>query len=117
MPLIEHNAPDFFYKAFWKRDDVAQHQWNQEQIIDWRQNELVINNQPTFKRYRIKVEAHNRRGQANSAAEEVIGYSGEDGNFFNKLYCGLMYDQYASFSNLNKHVLHFVDCGILIKHD
>lgn len=80
MPLIEHNAPEFFYKVYWKRDDGSEMKWNQEKISDWRQSELVINNQPTFRRYRIKVEAHNRRGQAKVAAEEVIGYSGEDGN-------------------------------------
>lgn len=78
MPLIEHNAPNFFYKVFWKRDDIPQDLWKHEIINDWRQNEKVINNQPTFKRYRIKVEAHNRRGQAKVPAEEVIGYSGED---------------------------------------
>ncbi|GFQ74968.1 neuroglian [Trichonephila clavata] len=77
MPLIEHNAPEFFYKVFWKQDDDPQATWKSEKITDWRQNQLVIDYQPTFKRYRIKVEAHNRRGQA-PVPPEVIGYSGED---------------------------------------
>ncbi|GFY07482.1 neuroglian [Trichonephila clavipes] len=77
MPLIEHNAPEFFYKLFWKRDDDPQATWKSEKITDWRQNQLVVDYQPTFKRYRIKVEAHNRRGQA-PVPPEVIGYSGED---------------------------------------
>lgn len=78
MPLIEHNAPEFFYKVFWKRDDDPQAPWQYEKITDWRQNRKVVDYQPTFKRYRIKVEAHNRRGQA-PVPPEVIGYSGEDG--------------------------------------
>ena len=28
-------------------------------------------------RYKLKVVAHNQRGEANIAAQEVIGYSGE----------------------------------------
>ncbi|UYV67462.1 CHL1 [Cordylochernes scorpioides] len=80
MPLIEQNGPGFFYKVFWKRDDIPNSNWVQPEvtITDWRQNELVIDNQPTFKPYRIKVEAHNIKGQANVQATEVVGYSGED---------------------------------------
>merc|ERR1719507_1708418 len=38
---------------------------------------MLIRNQPTYTRYRIKVIAHNQKGEANVAAEEIIGYSGE----------------------------------------
>ncbi|UYV67407.1 CHL1 [Cordylochernes scorpioides] len=80
MPLIEQNGPGFFYKVFWKREDIPNSHWVKPEAIitDWRQNELVIDNQPTFKPYRIKVEAHNRKGQANVQATEVVGHSGED---------------------------------------
>ncbi|KAG8193026.1 hypothetical protein JTE90_028143 [Oedothorax gibbosus] len=77
MPLIEHNGPEFFYKVFWKRFDDSQARWQYEKITDWRQNQIVVENQPTFRKYRIKVEAHNRQGQA-PEPPEVIGYSGED---------------------------------------
>ncbi len=47
-------------------------------MADWRLKEVLIPNQPTYQRYRIKVVAHNEKGEANVAAEEVVGYSGED---------------------------------------
>uniref|UniRef100_A0A1W7RA45 Neuronal cell adhesion molecule n=1 Tax=Hadrurus spadix TaxID=141984 RepID=A0A1W7RA45_9SCOR len=78
MPLIDHNAPGFFYKVFWRREDVSQARWQTEKITDWTKHQLLIENQPTFVRYRIRVEAHNQEGQANVAATEIIGYSGED---------------------------------------
>ncbi|KAH7974594.1 hypothetical protein HPB49_017198 [Dermacentor silvarum] len=78
MSPIEHNAPGFFYKVLWKRDDIPGSAWNEHIIEDWKQNRLVVPDQPSFKPYRIKVEAHNRLGQANTAPREVIGYSGEN---------------------------------------
>ncbi|XP_023242973.1 neuroglian-like [Centruroides sculpturatus] len=78
MPPIDHNAPEFFYKVFWKRDDDLEGNWEFVKITDWKQNRHIVYNQPTFKRYRIKVEAHNYIGQANDVATEVIGFSGED---------------------------------------
>ncbi|RWS06138.1 neuronal cell adhesion molecule-like protein [Dinothrombium tinctorium] len=77
MPQIEHNAPGFFYKVYWKRDDIPNSKYESKIITDWRKNKLVIENQPTFKPYRIKVEAHNKKGQAHTVATEVIGFSGE----------------------------------------
>jgi len=78
MPLIEQNAPGFFYKIFWKRNDIPGAKWQTRVIDDWQRNRLVIEGQETFKPYRIKVEAHNRRGQAHMVATEVLGFSGED---------------------------------------
>lgn len=79
MPPIEQNAPGFFYKVFWKRNDMENSQFQTRTISEWQKNEYVVENQETFKPYRIKVEAHNRKGQAHTQAAEVIGYSGEDG--------------------------------------
>lgn len=76
MPEIEHNAPGFQYRVYWKRDIASE--WQQEDIYDWRRNELVIDEQPTFQKYRIKVVAINQQGEANVAPKEIIGYSGED---------------------------------------
>ncbi len=77
MPEIEHNAPKFQYRVYWKLDKEGE-RWKIEDIADWRIKEMVIINQPTYQPYRIKVIAHNAKGEANVAAEEVIGYSGED---------------------------------------
>ncbi|KAH9364492.1 hypothetical protein HPB48_000484 [Haemaphysalis longicornis] len=80
MSPFEHNAPGFFYKVLWKRDDIPGVMWDSRNIEDWRQDHYVVDDQPTFKRYRIKVEAHNRRGQANTAAREsrrLLGRSAE----------------------------------------
>ncbi|KAL3196650.1 hypothetical protein MRX96_053951 [Rhipicephalus microplus] len=64
--------------VLWKRDDIPDATWSSRIIEDWKLNRHVEYGQPTFKPYRIKVEAHNRRGQAHTAATEVIGYSGEN---------------------------------------
>jgi hypothetical protein len=77
MPQIEHNAPKFKYRIYWKLDKPGE-RWKIEDIADWRLKELVIPNQPTYQRYKIKVVAHNEKGEANVAAEEVTTSS----NFF-----------------------------------
>ncbi|XP_065366259.1 neuroglian isoform X2 [Calliphora vicina] len=77
MPELEHNAPNFQYRVSWKRDIPAA-SWENDDIYDWKKSSVVITDQPTFVRYIIKVVAINERGEANVAAEEIIGYSGED---------------------------------------
>lgn len=77
MPEIEHNAPGFHYRVSWKRDIPAA-AWESRDIHDWRQDNIVIKDQPTFVKYHIKVVAMNQKGKSNIAAEELIGYSGED---------------------------------------
>lgn len=78
MPEIDHNGPGFKYRVYWKRDDVVGSSWNTADVVDWQQDHYVVEGQPTFKPYQIKVEAHNELGQANVAIPTVIGYSGED---------------------------------------
>ena len=75
MPQIEHNAPKFKYRVYWRMENDDQ--WKIEDIADWRQKELYIDKQPKFTKYRIKVIAQNQKGEANVAAQEIIGYSGE----------------------------------------
>ncbi|XP_017782809.1 PREDICTED: neuroglian isoform X2 [Nicrophorus vespilloides] len=77
MPEIEHNAPKFQYKVFWRRD-IPGTDYVVNDILDWRQDKLVINEQPSFQRYKIKVVAMNELGEADVSPEEVIGYSGEN---------------------------------------
>lgn len=77
MPEIEHNAPRFQYRISYKRN-IPGEEYQIVDIPDWTQNRYVVNNQPTFQKYRIKVVAMNEMGRSNVAAKEVIGYSGED---------------------------------------
>ncbi|XP_060537044.1 neuroglian isoform X2 [Cylas formicarius] len=76
MPQIEHNAPGFRYRVSWKRENTGQ-QYAAIEINDWRIGKYVVSGQPSFKQYRIKVEALNDEGVANVAPQEVIGFSGE----------------------------------------
>lgn len=78
MQQIEHNAPKFMYRVYYK-SDIPGEQWTIQDINDWRKNSLQVDNLPTYQRYKIKVIAINERGECNDTAKEVIGYSGEDG--------------------------------------
>lgn len=53
MPEIEHNAPGFQYRVYWKRD-IPGEQWNTQDIFDWEKQELIIPDQPTYQRYNIR---------------------------------------------------------------
>ncbi|XP_025407502.1 neuroglian-like [Sipha flava] len=77
MPKIEHNGPGLKYRVYWKQDIPGQ-AWNSEEITDYTVDKLVINNQPTYQRYKVKVVASNEKGESNVPHKEVIGYSGED---------------------------------------
>lgn len=77
MPEIDHNAPQFHYRVSWKRD-AAGADWQKQDIYDWKTGEYVISDQPTFKRYKIRVQAVNEKGESSVAVKEVEGYSGED---------------------------------------
>lgn len=81
MPEIEHNAPRFMYRVYWRRD-IPGEQWVSNDILNWEENKLIVPDQPTFQQYRIKVVAMNEKGEANVAPKEVTGYSGEDGESY-----------------------------------
>lgn len=78
MPKIVHNAPGLRYRVYWKQDMPGK-VWNLNETIDYTKNELVFLNQPTYKRYKVKVVAFNEKGESSGIQNEVIGYSGEDG--------------------------------------
>lgn len=75
MPEIDHNAPKFKYVVQWKPDDNSS-PWQLENINDWRTGQLVIENQPTYRPYRIRVRAVNEVGESNVSANDITGYSG-----------------------------------------
>lgn len=89
MAEIEHNAPRFQYRVYFKRD-IQGVEYEYRDISDWRQSEVTIPDQPTYERYLIKVVAMNELGVADVAPQEVIGYSGEDGKYLLHLF--LIYD-------------------------
>jgi len=80
MPEIDHNAPKFKYVVQYKPDDNSS-PWNLENVGDWRTGQLVIENQPTYRPYKIRVRAVNEIGEANVSANDVTGYSGMAGQF------------------------------------
>ncbi|XP_046622366.1 neuroglian isoform X1 [Neodiprion virginianus] len=77
MAQIEHNAPKFMYRVFYKRD-ITGEEWTTEDVLDWKVHRLQVDNQPTYQRYKIKVVAINEKGECRQQPTEVIGYSGED---------------------------------------
>ncbi|KAK0095060.1 hypothetical protein PV326_009321 [Microctonus aethiopoides] len=77
MPQIEHNAPKFMYRVYY-RQDIPGKSWERKDIHDWRMNRLQVDNQPTYQRYQIKVVAINEKGESQAVPETVYGYSGED---------------------------------------
>lgn len=81
MPEIDHNAPQFHYRVSYKRD-IPSAEYIHEDIYDWQQTQLVIPNQQTFQKYKIKVQALNEKGESNVTPKEVEGYSGEDSKFY-----------------------------------
>ena len=49
-------------RIYWKLDKEGE-DWHIEDIADWRIKEIMIKNQPTYQPYRIKVVAHNKKGE------------------------------------------------------
>lgn len=77
MSLNEHNGPGFYYRVHWKQIDLDDEECNIENVTDWTQDHLIVEDQPTFVAFRAKVEAANEIGFANASATEIHGYSGE----------------------------------------
>ena len=53
MPQIEHNAPKFKYRIYYKLDNPNS-TWNIENIADWKQKELLIPNTDTYTRLNLE---------------------------------------------------------------
>lgn len=76
MPPSEHNGPGFYYRVHWKRQ-ASNGDWNIQNIANWTQDHLLVENQVTYVEYRIKIDAANEIGVSNHTASELFGYSGE----------------------------------------
>jgi len=78
MAAADHNGDKFHYIVRYRLSSSLV--GDVRKIDRWRQNELVVANQPTFAEYEISVEAVNVLGSAPAnLLETIIGYSGEDG--------------------------------------
>ncbi|KFB42062.1 AGAP000720-PA-like protein [Anopheles sinensis] len=77
MAQVDHNAPGFHYRVYWRRD-IPGASWTSADVNDWRQSSYTVEGLPTFTRYHIKVVALNERGESNSGPWEKFVYSGED---------------------------------------
>lgn len=80
MPKIKHNAPGFGYRVFWKLDRPGQ-DWNSQEITDHADSKLIVRDQPTYQRYKVKVVAFNEIGESKAAQKTISGYSGEGGEY------------------------------------
>ena len=76
MLINEHNGPGFHYEVGykWRGQDDAKEVVHKEH--DWKQSELIVEGQETFKEYEIFVRAINEVGPAHTV-EKKIGYSGQ----------------------------------------
>lgn len=79
MLRTEHNGEGFRYVISYKRDDVSGAQEIIHEEHDWRQSELRIPHQETYKPYVIYVQAVNNVGSAPGEPDKKLGFSGEDG--------------------------------------
>ena len=78
MLRTEHNGEGFHYLVSYKRHDNKSREVHKK-VDDWRQSELVVDGQETYKDYEISVQAVNNIGAAPNAPDRKLGYSGEDG--------------------------------------
>jgi hypothetical protein len=73
---------------FYKLDEPDE-EFNLIDVDDWKQNSYTITGQQTFRRYLIKVEAHNELGESNEQPRVITGFSGEDSEYINKFLLAL----------------------------
>lgn len=79
MLRTEHNGEGFHYVISYKRNDIPNAQEIRHKEYDWRQSELRVPRQETYKPYVISVQAVNNVGSAPGEPEKKLGFSGEDG--------------------------------------
>lgn len=76
METSDHNGENFRYVVGYKQKGEQETQIRE--ILDWRANEVVIPDQPTFTEYEIFVKSVNIKGEAPaSTLRRRIGYSGQ----------------------------------------
>ena len=82
MPAIEWNGPEFRYILEYYRSDVTTPTRYTATITKPEEYHYVVPNTvnvPTYTPWKIQVKARNAVGDAIEPPQEVIGYSGEDG--------------------------------------
>lgn len=86
MKPSEHNGEDFYYKVKYspaseQTEDGYSEKETTVNVSDWRQKEIAIANQGTYKRFKISVLAANKEGMAPDKSTTIIfGHSTEGGN-------------------------------------
>jgi hypothetical protein len=73
----EHHAEGFHYVVSYRRTDRPASTTRVQEVWDWRQSELVVGDQETYREYEVSVLAKNSLGDAPKATK-TIGFSGED---------------------------------------
>ncbi len=86
MPAIEWNGPEFRYLLEYYRADEQNNNPSRYTTTVMKPEEYhyVVPNTvyvPTYTPWVIRVKARNAVGDAIEPVQEVIGYSGEDGEF------------------------------------
>jgi len=87
MSRVRHNGADFHYVVEYKQLLENSSSTVVVPVSDWTVGELVVEDQPVFTAYEISVRAVNSIGTApENMLHARIGYSGEDGLHFGKLF-------------------------------
>ncbi|KAL1420684.1 hypothetical protein MTO96_004428 [Rhipicephalus appendiculatus] len=79
MPPEEHYGPGFAYVVMYHADFPSVPSWSGTLVMDWTQNKLSLKGLRKDFPYRIRVEAHNLRGKARVAPEDVLVSPGDKG--------------------------------------
>ena len=79
MEKIDHNGKGFHYIVGYQLNEAGSEQKTQE-VYDYKQRQLVIDNQETFKEYVVYVQAANEIDTSpENRLTKMLGYSGEGG--------------------------------------
>lgn len=76
VPETFHYGPGFHYIIHWKRVDRDE-KYNTVIVQDYKQSTFILEDQPTFTHYRIKVQSKNNIGVSRNELNEFDAYSGE----------------------------------------
>lgn len=107
MPEIEHNGPNFFYKLYWRVDDIDKPNgvWKIDYITDWKKDKYVIKYDKYGKCF-FKIYAVNKFGtssveplhfailngegqpsQAPKKFKAIIGENNKNSDYIIKIVC------------------------------
>ena len=83
MPKIEHNSAGFYYLIRWQLNSSDADEDPESLRVPFPEayHQVLPGSVETYQPYRISVKAGNSVGESRAAAEEIIGYSGEDSKY------------------------------------